>query len=663
MLKNKLISIGLSSLLLFALGEAQVERVKPLDVLLVIDSSGSMAWIDRDPQGLRIQAAKLFVDLSNYGDRIGVYEFSTTAEVIFPLFEIRFETDKDRLKKEIERIESRGEFTDITQALQGALREMERAREKAMRAVVFLTDGEIDPDPSSEAFIPYNRDYEIELKKAVGDHSKIRAVKKKFKDIVAPISREILRNKVLPIYKSYKIPIITIAFGLGADKELLREIADFTSTEDVTRNFYEIISPAQLQTVLSDIFEQLKKERQKIGESTVSYEGRQEIIHKISVDDFTREVTFKFIFNREILPEEITIFLRDPEGNIIDRTTQREGVGHIFEKSYELYNIINPIPGTWEITIKGKSDVKLDITISTWGKTDLKIVPSTLKPEYSTGEAIFLKAYLENQQGRITSLDFLRDLSFFAEIRNPENKIDKIVFYDDGMHYDDSSRDGIYGNSYTSTTIPGDYIVKIKAQGKTTGMRPFNFSREVELQTRVVERKPAVIGKPVVPEPKAKPEKKPSLIQKGKTAFSNLKKILTILIIALGAIAIIIVLLKIIKGLKKPIESLEEIPLILSFKIKEGETEIIGSKQVKDSSVDEKNLIIRRQEGQYFISCGGGTLELNGSQVSGEMELKNGDILKLGDLYFEVALVPEKNNVILKETKEEYARLRINMEE
>ena len=586
---------------------------KKIDVILIVDGSGSMEWPDRDPGRLRIQGGKLFIDLCEKGDRIGVVDFSTDAKIVFPLYEFLAPQDKETLKEKIEKIEAKGEFTDITLALEMALKEMARARTEGVKAVIILSDGDMDPDPSREIFSPYNQDYMKEIYQAALKKETIKKIKEKYKKIVAPVNTEKLRKNVLPGFKEQKIPVFTIAFGHGADIPLLKEVADVTATEMGIRNFYFIESANRLQPVFSEIVEQLKKSKEKIAEKEIEFSG-EEIIHKINIDDFIREVNFKFIFGQNVDQSDVNIVLKDPNGDIISRTTKKDGVGHIFEKGYELYNIFNPLPGTWEARISGKKDVKLDITISTWGRSELRIVAENIKSKYFAGDQIPIVASLQIDGKRITSRDFLNNLKLYSTIENPKREVEKIDLIDDGQHSDMSAVDGIYGNSYTNTNIPGDYYVKIAAQGITLGQKRYDFMRETQYKVRIMQREAPIKGSF---------EKQPEKPEKAKLGMP----VKTILIIV-GILAIILIAALLIKkrkaGFTTKDEVLEEIPgeipteapRIIPIKIKDGAVSTVGYKRIKHSSIGENNLILRRAGEQYYIQKSEGTLELNNKIVT-----------------------------------------------
>jgi len=110
-----------------------------IDSGLAIDSSGSM--LDNDPQRLRQDAAKIFVDSLLQGDRVAVVDFDSSAAVLQPLTE-----DFAAAKAAIDRINSDG-GTDIGVGLRATLDQLPADPARGHVAVL-LTDGLGPYDPS-----------------------------------------------------------------------------------------------------------------------------------------------------------------------------------------------------------------------------------------------------------------------------------------------------------------------------------------------------------------------------------------------------------------------------------------------------------------------------------------------------------------------------------
>lgn len=111
--------------------------VKPVDVILVLDSSGSMAGEALDAAK---QAARAFVnqmDLSQ--DRVGIVQFSDAVDSTHPL-----DNDRAAIIAAIDRIHQTG-GTAIHNGLQGAFELLQAdRRDEATPVIVLLSDGESD---------------------------------------------------------------------------------------------------------------------------------------------------------------------------------------------------------------------------------------------------------------------------------------------------------------------------------------------------------------------------------------------------------------------------------------------------------------------------------------------------------------------------------------
>lgn len=124
-----------------------------LDVLLVLDQSGSL-WelggVGTDPQGLRMEAARLFaaalgVDGELPAYRLGVVYFGTEARLVAPLTEISPGADGRSAVLALLAEEPRPMgWTDVNAALALAWQELltgERSRPDTAKALVLFTDG------------------------------------------------------------------------------------------------------------------------------------------------------------------------------------------------------------------------------------------------------------------------------------------------------------------------------------------------------------------------------------------------------------------------------------------------------------------------------------------------------------------------------------------
>jgi hypothetical protein len=110
-------------------------KAKNVAAMLALDSSGSM--LDNDPQDLRKDAAKQFVDALIAGDSAGGVDFDSVISGFQPLT-----TDLQKVKDFIDTIDSSG-GTNIGIAVEASLDELDRAAAaKQARVVVLLTDGD-----------------------------------------------------------------------------------------------------------------------------------------------------------------------------------------------------------------------------------------------------------------------------------------------------------------------------------------------------------------------------------------------------------------------------------------------------------------------------------------------------------------------------------------
>ena len=111
------------------------------DVRILIDVSGSMR--QTDPQNLRVPALRLVNELLPAGAEAGNWLFAEKIEVLTPPGKVD-EKWKTRTRARLDRIHSRGLFTDIEQAIATATAGWDKADETRERHLILLTDGLVD---------------------------------------------------------------------------------------------------------------------------------------------------------------------------------------------------------------------------------------------------------------------------------------------------------------------------------------------------------------------------------------------------------------------------------------------------------------------------------------------------------------------------------------
>lgn len=109
-----------------------------LDVVFVIDTSGSMSW--NDGSGLRVEAAKQFVEKLGEKDRAAVIDFDSSATL-----KTAFTSDHSTLASMIDECGDDNGGTNLTRGMSLAIDQFtneEYTRTDAYKYIIFLTDGD-----------------------------------------------------------------------------------------------------------------------------------------------------------------------------------------------------------------------------------------------------------------------------------------------------------------------------------------------------------------------------------------------------------------------------------------------------------------------------------------------------------------------------------------
>ena len=339
-----------------------------VDVVLLIDNSGSMDLLGHDPEGNRFEGTKIFIDKSEDGDNIALVDFSSSSELILPLTKIT-EARKSIMKSVVSTVRSDRKLTDINSALEIALQELSsnRANPAHTPAVILLTDGEIDVVLGTP-------------------EEKQRAAKE---------SEAILFSKTLPKYIQSYIPIYTVALRNGIDTTALEKLAEQSKTKEQAneRHSFSVRPGTDLIDIFSLIQSQLK---QKPRVAQKYHFTGEPIHHTVETTLFTNKVGVEVLLDHK---KDMQVAMTSPNGEVVKPYSQGD--------KYELYNVDNPEAGQWNISVEGKGEN--EIILATYVDDQLKI-DLPFKSRFRLGEPIQIFANIMNKnnivKGDIVEVEF-----------------------------------------------------------------------------------------------------------------------------------------------------------------------------------------------------------------------------------------------------------------
>lgn len=336
-----------------------------VDVVLVIDSSGSMK--KTDPMSLRIPAAKLFISLLDENDRAGVVSFSGRGSPIMNLTHADSETNRGILLESTEKITSNGLYTNLFDALKTGFNVLSAdKREKVSRIIVLMSDGMMDTgDPEEDMKLL------DQLKKGLTDT---------------------LVNDEVKVY--------SIAFTKHSDQQLLKMISKQTG------GFYNLaLTDQEFHLIFTSIFESLK------APEMLPMRENGFLIDK-SVSEVTIVVTKE--------APDTKIQLNSPDGEGLTNAEKRPDVQWFASNKFDMITVKKPVEGRWKILFSTGKDNKAYVI------TDLKL-HSNFDQLYATfGDPLDIKIWLEKDGRVIKEQDILDKIEIYIELTGPDGKTSKL---------------------------------------------------------------------------------------------------------------------------------------------------------------------------------------------------------------------------------------------
>jgi uncharacterized protein YegL len=438
-----------------------------VDIVFIMDSSGSMK--QNDAHRLRVQAAKMFINLLDENDRAAIISFSGKAYRVTPLLELKSSRNEKRLLKAIDKVSDRGAFTNIYDALdQGYQMLKQKKSAERKQHIVLMSDGRMD----------------------VGhDETDLRLTEKTLDDIGPQLAKS-------------RVKVHTVTFSRASNHALMKLVA-----EDTKGTFSLIAHSSEIHEIFGRIFERSKKPEQlPVNEDS------------FIVDDHINEVTVVVSKHRS----NAHVALETPDGDEISKDSRHPDVRWFHASEFDLITIRNPSSGYWLIKYSEGGNKAYIIT-------ELKLLLQASN-EVQIHMPFVAQAWLEKENKLLRRSAVIGSTHFKLRVTHPNGKTTVHALSDDGIDGDDRARDG-YHSSELIFNEPGKYKLDAIVTGETfdrqkssivtvkapvTHGDPFEVQDQEEsapeihlpvtdvVATPAVEPPPAVVSEPKHHEPAAK---------------------------------------------------------------------------------------------------------------------------------------------------------------
>jgi len=425
----------------FVAAEALAQIAQPhtdkIDAVLILDASASMRLTD--PEKLREEGARLFLQYLQKGDRLAILEFSGETNLIQPLLEFD-SADIDSIHEKISQAGDDGIYADLYQAVGRGFEILtEDPRDDARSIMIVLSDGMMEPDPEQGT---------------------------------AQELTEKLFDNLVPELRQHDVVVHTLGFSDIVDPEFLRRLAlategvnwFTTSSDDLHRSFAElflVIKQPQVVPLTSKGFR---------------------------VDSDVQEATF-YINNQGAE----SIFLVSPDG---ERYHSRFIPGHMtwYQSSrFDVITISKPKQGMWEVLGLPEHDGFATVLTRLRLLTDW---PSVIMAE----TPYLLQARLYEEDKPVVLPEMARATHYGFQIVPSDRVSEPLIreaLRDDGTHGDRVAGDGIFAYEI-SIDEPGEYELRIVARGPTferQQLLPFRVRpRMVSLEVESVDPDSSSVG-------------------------------------------------------------------------------------------------------------------------------------------------------------------------
>lgn len=369
-----------------------------LVAFLVVDNSGSMKA--NDPEKLRFTGARLFANLLEPSDTLGLIMFSTdTAILTEGLAPIGSTGEVTKVLEGITFPDANG-YTDIKSALEAVEGLLATSRSfNEEKVIILLTDGK----PEIQNQYP---EYEQET---------------------------------LELARSLNIPVLAIALTPSAQTPFLEQLANSTHGKVVAA-----YDASDLLSAYVQIVGQIKDRTVIEGES---FTNTGVLGVEPSLAPYIHSTTF--VASK---PSHTTIVLLGPDGEEIMRDQSSDPL-------FSIFKLENPVGGTYAFRSRGMGEIKTWAILRSRLRVEI-VAPAGVHP---SGEVMRVEVNLleETSAGEFTKI--IGEAGFTALVTNPDGEqVSLDRFYDDGTNGDLVAGDGTYTRIYPETRQTGMYQIFVQ---------------------------------------------------------------------------------------------------------------------------------------------------------------------------------------------------------
>ena len=316
---------------------------------LILDRSGSMDFDNKLDEAQ--DSATIFVNLMSNSDEVAVVSYSNNARTDLPIS--RVGGNRSRARDEIDSLRATGS-TNIGAGMLDARAELDRASQGSRKAAVLLTDG------------VNNRGY---------SDNGVR--------------------QLASTFAARDYCVYTIAFGSGADEQLLRDIADRTCG-----TFNQAGDRDELQAIYQDI-RQVSSGESTLFSSNGTLDANNRTRERFSIDDTTGRATLTVTVT---ISSSSSITLYDPSGSPIDPASNPD-VEKTTTSGTTTYRLTDPTPGEWSYEVVNQGSQRVSYTTTATASSRTTFDSTAGASTYINGSAATFTATLVGPNGGISGAD------------------------------------------------------------------------------------------------------------------------------------------------------------------------------------------------------------------------------------------------------------------